>query len=44
MREMSPRGLRDMLRARPREDEWLLCLHGAALGFAGGLVSLAIFG
>ncbi len=27
-----------------REDEWLLYLHGAVLGFAAGLVHLAIFG
>jgi hypothetical protein len=27
-----------------REDEWLLVLHGAVLGFGAGLVHLAIFG
>ena len=27
-----------------REDEWLLYLHGAVLGFGAGLVHLAIFG
>jgi hypothetical protein len=33
-----------MLRAAMREDEWLLVLHGAVLGFAAGLVHLGIFG
>ena len=44
MREMAPRDFADMLRTATREDEWLLLLHGAVLGFAGGLVHLAIFG
>jgi uncharacterized membrane protein YheB (UPF0754 family) len=43
MREMAPRDFADMLRTATREDEWLLLLHGAVLGFAGGLVHLAIF-
>jgi uncharacterized membrane protein YheB (UPF0754 family) len=34
----------EMLRSAMREDEWLLLLHGAVLGFVAGLVHLAIFG
>jgi uncharacterized membrane protein YheB (UPF0754 family) len=44
MREMRPRDFAEMLRTATREDEWLLLLHGAVLGLAGGLVHLAIFG
>ncbi|MGI8624239.1 MAG: DUF445 domain-containing protein [Solirubrobacteraceae bacterium] len=33
-----------MLRAAMEEDEWLLVLHGAVLGFAAGCVHLGIFG
>jgi uncharacterized membrane protein YheB (UPF0754 family) len=44
MREMAPGDFADMLRTATREDEWLLLLHGAVLGFAGGLIHLAIFG
>jgi len=44
MREMPPGDFADMLRSSMREDEWLLLLHGAVLGFAAGLVHLAIFG
>jgi uncharacterized membrane protein YheB (UPF0754 family) len=44
MREMAPGDFAEMLRTATREDEWLLLLHGAVLGFAGGLVHLAIFG
>ncbi|MHB8659129.1 MAG: hypothetical protein ACYC91_14455 [Solirubrobacteraceae bacterium] len=44
MREMAPREFADMLRTATREDEWLLLLHGAVLGFAGGLLHLALFG
>jgi uncharacterized membrane protein YheB (UPF0754 family) len=44
MREMAAQDFGDMLRTATREDEWLLLLHGAVLGFAGGLVHLAIFG
>lgn len=33
-----------LLRSAMREDEWLLLLHGAVLGFAAGLLHLAIFG
>jgi uncharacterized membrane protein YheB (UPF0754 family) len=44
MREMSPTDFSEMLRSAMRQDEWLLYLHGAVLGLAGGLVHLAIFG
>jgi uncharacterized membrane protein YheB (UPF0754 family) len=44
MRAMAPSEFGEMLRTATREDEWLLLAHGAALGFAGGLVHLAIFG
>jgi uncharacterized membrane protein YheB (UPF0754 family) len=44
MREMSPKDFGEMLRTATREDEWLLLLHGAVLGLAGGFVHLGIFG
>src|SRR4051794_11157794 len=44
MREMTPADFSEMLRTAMREDEWLLYLHGAVLGFGAGLVHLAIFG
>jgi hypothetical protein len=34
----------DLLRTATKEDEWLLLLHGAVLGLAGGLIHLALFG
>jgi hypothetical protein len=33
-----------MLRAAIKEDEWMLYLHGAIMGLAGGLIHLWIFG
>jgi uncharacterized membrane protein YheB (UPF0754 family) len=44
MRELPPEDFQELLRAAMREDEWLLLLHGAVLGFAAGLLHLAIFG
>jgi uncharacterized membrane protein YheB (UPF0754 family) len=44
MREMSYPDFSELLRSAIREDEWLLYLHGAVLGFGAGLVHLAIFG
>jgi uncharacterized membrane protein YheB (UPF0754 family) len=44
MREMPPADFSEMLRTAMREDEWLLYLHGAVLGFFAGLIHLAIFG
>ncbi len=44
IREMSPADFGELLRTATREDEWLLLLHGAILGLAGGLIHLAVFG
>jgi uncharacterized membrane protein YheB (UPF0754 family) len=44
MREMSGADFGEMLRTATREDEWLLLLHGAALGLLGGLIHWGIFG
>ncbi|MEX2196545.1 MAG: hypothetical protein WD844_14785 [Thermoleophilaceae bacterium] len=44
MREMAPADFSEMLRTAIKEDEWLLYLHGAVLGFGAGLVHLAVFG
>ncbi len=44
MRQMRPSEFAEMLRTATREDEWLLLLHGAVLGLAGGLIHLGIFG
>jgi uncharacterized membrane protein YheB (UPF0754 family) len=44
MRELPPQDFQELLRSAMREDEWLLLLHGAVLGFAAGCLHLAIFG
>jgi hypothetical protein len=44
VREMSSRDFAELLRSGMREDEWLLFLHGAVLGFGAGVVHLVIFG
>ena len=44
MRQLPPQDFGEMLRTATRQDEWLLLLHGAVLGLAGGLVHLGIFG
>ncbi len=44
MRELPPRDFQELLRSAMREDEWLLLLHGAVLGFGAGLIHLMIFG
>jgi hypothetical protein len=44
IRAMAPTDFAELLRTATKEDEWLLLLHGAVLGFAGGLIHLAIFG
>jgi uncharacterized membrane protein YheB (UPF0754 family) len=44
MRELPRKDFGELLRTATRQDEWLLLLHGAVLGFAGGLIHLAIFG
>ncbi|MEA2424243.1 MAG: hypothetical protein QOH13_653 [Thermoleophilaceae bacterium] len=42
--EMSSRDFAELLRSGMREDEWLLVLHGAVLGFGAGVIHLALFG
>ncbi|HET9104870.1 MAG TPA: hypothetical protein VFN55_16075 [Solirubrobacteraceae bacterium] len=44
IRAMPPRDFAELLRTATEEDEWLLLLHGAVLGLAGGLIHLGIFG
>jgi len=44
IRAMSPNDFAELLRTATKEDEWLLLLHGAVLGLAGGLIHLALFG
>jgi uncharacterized membrane protein YheB (UPF0754 family) len=44
MRQLPPQDFGELLRTATRQDEWLLLLHGAVLGLAGGLVHLGIFG
>jgi hypothetical protein len=44
MRELPSKDFSELLRSGMREDEWLLVLHGAVLGFVAGLLHLAIFG
>ena len=44
MREMPASDFAELLRSAMREDEWLLLLHGAVLGFGAGLLHLLIFG
>ncbi|MFL6088678.1 MAG: hypothetical protein ACJ71Z_00875 [Aeromicrobium sp.] len=42
-KELPPRDFVEMLRAAIKEDEWMLYAHGAIMGFAGGVIHLAIF-
>jgi hypothetical protein len=44
MRTLAPTEFSAMLRNVTEQDEWLLLLHGAVLGFGAGLVHLAVFG
>jgi uncharacterized membrane protein YheB (UPF0754 family) len=44
MRTMPSSDFSEMLRSAMREDEWLLLLHGAVLGFGAGCLHLLIFG
>jgi uncharacterized membrane protein YheB (UPF0754 family) len=44
MRQMTPEDFGELLRTATKQDEWLLLLHGAVLGFGAGLIHLAIFG
>jgi uncharacterized membrane protein YheB (UPF0754 family) len=43
IRAMAPGDFAELLRTATEEDEWLLLLHGAVLGLAGGFIHLAIF-
>ncbi|WP_372790994.1 hypothetical protein [Paraconexibacter sp.] len=43
-REMPPSDFVEMLRSAIKEDEWMLYVHGAVMGAAGGAIHLAIFG
>lgn len=44
MRRLPPAEFSELLRSAIKQDEWLLFLHGAVLGFGAGLLHLAIFG
>jgi uncharacterized membrane protein YheB (UPF0754 family) len=44
IRELPHSDFSEMLRSAMREDEWLLLLHGAVLGFGAGCLHLLIFG
>ena len=44
LKQLSPREFSVMLRTATEQDEWLLYLHGAVLGFGAGLLHLAVFG
>ncbi|MFN2612720.1 MAG: hypothetical protein ABR536_05055 [Solirubrobacterales bacterium] len=44
IRELPHADFSEMLRSAMREDEWLLLLHGAVLGFGAGCLHLLIFG
>jgi uncharacterized membrane protein YheB (UPF0754 family) len=44
MLELPHADFSEMLRSAMRQDEWLLLLHGAVLGFGAGLIHLLIFG
>lgn len=43
-KELPPRDFVEMMRSAIKEDEWMLYAHGAVMGFAGGLLHLALFG
>jgi uncharacterized membrane protein YheB (UPF0754 family) len=44
MHEMEPEDFVEMLRSAIKQDEWLLFVHGGALGFFAGWLHLLIFG
>ncbi len=44
MRELPHEDFSELLRSAMRQDEWLLLLHGAVLGFLAGCIHLLIFG
>lgn len=43
-KELPPKDFVEMMRSAIKEDEWMLYAHGAIMGFAGGVLHLAIFG
>jgi len=43
-KELDPHDYVEMLRSAIKEDEWMLYLHGAVMGLAGGFIHLALFG
>ncbi len=43
MRELPRKDFGALLRTATRQDEWLLLLHGAVLGFAAGMIHFFIF-
>jgi uncharacterized membrane protein YheB (UPF0754 family) len=43
-KELPPADFVEMMRAAIKEDEWMLYLHGAVMGLAGGFLHLALFG
>lgn len=43
-KELPPSDFVEMMRAAIKEDEWMLYLHGAVMGLAGGFIHLALFG
>jgi uncharacterized membrane protein YheB (UPF0754 family) len=43
-KELPPADFVEMMRAAIKEDEWMLYLHGAVMGMAGGFLHLALFG
>jgi uncharacterized membrane protein YheB (UPF0754 family) len=44
MRKLPADDFSELLRSAVKQDEWLLFLHGAVLGFGAGLLHLALFG
>lgn len=43
-KELPSRDYVEMLRSAIKEDEWMIYLHGAIMGLAGGFIHLALFG
>lgn len=43
-KDLPPADFVEMMRSAIKEDEWMLYLHGAVMGMAGGFLHLAIFG
>ncbi|MCX6399046.1 MAG: hypothetical protein NTX33_03825 [Propionibacteriales bacterium] len=42
-KELPPKDFVEMMRSAIKEDEWMLYLHGAVMGAAGGFLHLALF-